>query len=89
MIKKTIKELEENENCKISHEHACDKNVFHNDIRIYYMTEAEGIQQDQWMLLAMTIADDKWVNDGEADYIGEIINSRSFKIHFAPFVALN
>ncbi len=85
MKKLSIKELEENEDCKISHEHLCDKNISPNEIRIYHMTETEYGKQESWVLLSMTIADEKWVYDGEAEYIGEIIDSRSYMIHYCPF----
>ena len=78
MPEKSIQELEEHTECKISHVHKCDEGDPPEDIYIYHITEASGIVHDQWMLFSL-----EW----QPDY-GKKMSGHSFLIHFCPFCGL-
>lgn len=78
----SIEELGKCLNLDIKSEHICKESS--NDFSIVNVSFSE-VPQIDWILAHLLIAKEKDVYDGEAEYIGELLDSYYLMIQYCPF----
>lgn len=66
-------------------EHACSKNDFPKFDRLVHCVSSYGELVDLWQLHNIHYADEKEVEIGEAEYIGEVTYHSMIIVNYCPF----
>ena len=70
---------------RISEEHKCAENNEYYDIAILRVSCVETNSPYYWIAARAVLADEKWVYDGEAERVGEFLDSSFYVINYCPY----
>ena len=73
------------EDIRIGEEHKCSENEEYYDTAILKVSCIETNSPYYLIAARVCLADDKWVEDGEAEEVGELIESNFFMVNFCPY----